>query len=128
MSQGLYRILLVLLVAATLLGGLWYVVDLRPRPGMQVLFPPTPTQTVNEEPTSTPAGISEPRQPQLVNINTATAQELETLPGIGPVLAQRIVEYRRVQGPFQRTDQLMAVEGIGPAIYTQIRNLVTVGD
>ena len=64
----------------------------------------------------------------LVNLNTATTDELETLPKIGTVLAQRIVDYRERHGPFQRVDQIMAVERVGPSVYEAIRHLVTVGD
>jgi competence protein ComEA len=63
----------------------------------------------------------------VIDLNSATAEELETLPEIGPVLAQRIVEYRQVNGPFARTDQLMAVSGIGPATYERVRLLVSAG-
>ena len=50
-----------------------------------------------------------------ISINTASAPELERLPGIGPVLAQRIVEYREQNGPYQRLEDLLEVEGIGPS-------------
>jgi competence protein ComEA len=62
----------------------------------------------------------------LVNVNTATATELEELPGIGEVLAQRIVDYRTANGPFTSVDQLIDVSGIGDAILESIRELVTV--
>ncbi|OQY30552.1 MAG: hypothetical protein B6I38_07255, partial [Anaerolineaceae bacterium 4572_5.1] len=52
-----------------------------------------------------------------VNINTATADELDTLPGIGPSTAQAIVDHRRQYGSFQRTDEIQDVSGIGPATY-----------
>ncbi|MFA4030101.1 MAG: hypothetical protein GDYSWBUE_001511 [Candidatus Fervidibacterota bacterium] len=48
-----------------------------------------------------------------IAINTATAEQLESLPGIGPALAQRIVEYRRQHGPFKSVDELLNVKGIG---------------
>lgn len=64
----------------------------------------------------------------LVDINSATANELVALPGVGPVLSERIVAYRDANGGFERADQLMAVAGIGPATYEAIRDLVTVGD
>lgn len=60
-----------------------------------------------------------------VNLNTATLDELDTLPGIGPLLAQRIIEYRK-QHPFQSVDELIEVKGIGPSKLEQIRHLVTV--
>lgn len=59
-------------------------------------------------------------------MNTATAAELETLPGIGEVLAQRIVDHRTENGPFTSVDQLVDVSGIGDAILESIRELVTV--
>ena len=62
----------------------------------------------------------------LVNINTASAPELETLPGIGEVIAQRIVDHRTANGPFASVDQLLDVSGIGDAILESIRELVTV--
>ncbi len=62
----------------------------------------------------------------LVNVNTATATELEELPGIGEVLAQRIVDYRTENGPFTSVDQLLDVSGIGDSILDSIRELVTV--
>ena len=51
----------------------------------------------------------------LVNINTATAEELETVTGIGPVLAQAILDYRAEHGDFQTLDELLEVRGIGSA-------------
>jgi competence protein ComEA len=61
-----------------------------------------------------------------VNINTATESELEALPGIGPVLAQRIIDYRTQHGPFPTIDALDGVSGIGPATMSDLRNVVTV--
>lgn len=60
----------------------------------------------------------------ILNINTATAAELDTLPGIGPVLAQRIVTYRGEYGTFQSVEALANVSGIGPALLEQIRPLI----
>jgi competence protein ComEA len=61
-----------------------------------------------------------------ININTAAAEELESLPGIGPSLAQRIVEYRQAHGPFARVEDLTQVSGIGPGILEKIRDLITI--
>ena len=61
-----------------------------------------------------------------VNLNTATVSDLDALPGIGPVLAQRIVSYRDQQGRFTSVEQLDDVPGIGPSIYDQLKTLVTV--
>lgn len=62
----------------------------------------------------------------LLNLNTATAAELETLPGIGAVLAQRIVDYRTEHGPFSAVEDIMKVSGIGDKKYEAIESLITV--
>ena len=61
-----------------------------------------------------------------VNLNTATLEQLQTLPGVGPVLAQRIVEYRDQHGGFRSVADLRHVSGIGDARYAELRDLVTV--
>jgi competence protein ComEA len=61
-----------------------------------------------------------------VDLNTATAEQLDALPGIGPVLAQRIIDYRTQQGRFTSVDQLDDVPGIGPALYARLSGSVTV--
>jgi competence protein ComEA len=61
-----------------------------------------------------------------VDLNTATVADLDALPGIGPVLAQRIVDHRDQQGRFASVEQLDDVPGIGPAIYAELAELVTV--
>ena len=61
-----------------------------------------------------------------VNVNTAGATELESLPGIGEVLAQRIIEYRTGHGPFSSVDELLSVSGIGEVTLEEIRDFVTV--
>lgn len=63
----------------------------------------------------------------LININTATADELQQLPHVGPALAQRIVAYREMYGPFKTPEDLMQVPGIGEAIFAAIKNYITVG-
>ena len=62
-----------------------------------------------------------------ININTATVEELDTLPGIGPTTAQAIVDYRTQNGPFQAIQDIMNVPGIGASSYDLIKNLITVG-
>ena len=60
-----------------------------------------------------------------ININSATAKDLETLPGIGPVYSQRIIEYREKNGGFKTVDDLMKVKGIGTAKMSELRDRVT---
>jgi competence protein ComEA len=62
----------------------------------------------------------------LLNLNTATAHQLDTLPGVGPVLAQRIIEFREKKGGFRRVEELLAIPGISEKRWKEIRNLVTV--
>ena len=61
-----------------------------------------------------------------VNINTASQSELDELPGIGPAIAQRIVEYRNENGNFKKIEDLQNVKGIGDAKFSEIKDLVTV--
>jgi competence protein ComEA len=62
-----------------------------------------------------------------IDINTATAEELDTLPGVGEVTAARIVEYRQQHGPFRTVEAIMDVPGIGEAKFDGMRELITVG-
>ncbi|PKM72526.1 MAG: hypothetical protein CVU91_09055 [Firmicutes bacterium HGW-Firmicutes-16] len=63
--------------------------------------------------------------PTIVNINTATAQELSALPEIGEKIAERIIAYREKYGPFKSTDEIMSVSGIGARTFEEIKNLIT---
>lgn len=75
--------------------------------------------------TLTPAGNAQ-KGSTPVNINTATAEELQTLPRIGPAMAQRIIAWREAHGGFRSVDELDAVPGIGPSMLENLRPLVTV--
>lgn len=68
------------------------------------------------------ARLSEP-----LDLNRATLDELIALPGIGPVLARRIIEYREAQGGFKSVEELLSVRGIGPKKLAQIKERVRVG-
>ena len=61
-----------------------------------------------------------------INLNTATLGELDTLPGIGPAIAQRIIDYRAQNGDFKTIDDLKKVRGIGDALFNQIKDLIAV--
>ena len=75
--------------------------------------------------TLTPAGSAQ-KGSAPVNINTATAEELQTLPRIGPAMAQRIIAWREAHGGFRSVDELDAVPGIGPSMLENLRPLVMV--
>ena len=70
----------------------------------------------------------EEQSPQKIDINRADPWLLETLPGIGEVLAQRIVDYRGENGLFKRIEDLLKVSGIGPATFEKIKDYITVSD
>ncbi len=63
----------------------------------------------------------------LININTATVEELDTLPGIGPSIAQAIIDYRAQHGPFKQIEDINAVKGIGDALFAKIKDKITLG-
>lgn len=73
-----------------------------------------------------PTGPAAPAVGGPVNLNTATLTDLDTLPGVGPVLAQRILDARDAQGGFKAVGDLRKVDGIGDARYEQLKDLVTV--
>jgi competence protein ComEA len=61
-----------------------------------------------------------------VNLNTASASQLEAVPGIGPKMAQRIVEYRQKNGAFKKVEELMNVKGIGEKSFLKLKAHITV--
>ena len=61
-----------------------------------------------------------------LNLNVATAAELERLPGVGPAMAARIVEYRQKNGPFKKIEDLMNVKGIGEKTFLNLKPMITV--
>jgi competence protein ComEA len=64
----------------------------------------------------------------VVNLNTATASQIATLPGIGEKAAQRIIEYREKNGGFKKIEELMNVKGIGEKSFLKLKPLITVSD
>lgn len=75
----------------------------------------------------TPAATVQASTSGPVNLNTASAVQLEALPGIGKATAERIVEYRQKSGGFKKTEDLMNVRGIGEKNFLKLKPLVTVG-
>jgi competence protein ComEA len=74
----------------------------------------------------TAPGIVHAAQEQRVDVNTATPDELASLPGIGPAKAKAIVEYRAKQR-FSTAEELMQVQGVGPKLFEQLKDRITVG-
>jgi len=102
--------------------------------GFQVWVPAV-KQAQTTSGTGDTAGVADPDldQPasqdsaQIVNINTANQEELETLSGIGPVTAQKIIDYRETNGLFVGIEDIQKVSGIGPVTFEKIKDLISVG-
>jgi len=77
---------------------------------------------------SSATGLSQGVASSLVNINTASQQELDTLAGIGPALAQRIIAYRTAKGPFTKIEDIQNVSGIGAVTFEKIKDMITIGN
>ena len=71
-------------------------------------------------PPSAAVSISSPQNEERININAASAEELQRLPGIGPALASRIVEHRRKHGPFKRPQDIVIVRGMSAKLYRRM--------
>ena len=118
------KLLTVLVILTALFAGvtLGLYLGRNPAGGSVTVSIPVQAQTAAPSQTQTL-----PTAPHPVNINTADAAELAQLPGIGEVLAQRIVDYRRVHGSFTSVEQLTDVSGIGEGKLEAILGLITIG-
>ena len=84
---------------------------------------PASAQTVARSAASATSAVP----PAMVNINTASANDLEALPGIGAKTAARIIEYRQKNGPFKKVEELMNVRGVGEKSFLKLKAQLTVG-
>lgn len=89
---------------------------------------PSRTASPTAAPGATPGDPSAMPDAGLININTAGVAELDQLPGVGPVIAQRIIDFREFYGPFTSIEQLAEVEGISDSMLERLRPLVTLGE
>ena len=125
---GILVLLCACLICLAFLGGLYLGRNLT-GPGILVSVSPTATQSAvpagtTNSPSATEASFS---SSTLININSATLSELQTLPGIGPVLAQRILDHREENGLFSSVADLTKVNGIGAKRLEAILDYITVG-
>jgi comEA protein len=100
-------------------------------PSVSVSPSPSPTLEVSAADSTAEVSAVEEQAAEdsgKISLNTATLEELETLPGIGPVLAQRILDYREANGGFQSVEEIINVSGIGDKTYAKIAALIEVGD
>ena len=138
--ESQHRKIIIILVIVILAGGVFWMLK-HFHPALFLGEPDLVVETETAPPLSTspspPASsvLSPPPQPSVkksapsdgsrININTATSQELQTLPRIGPTLAQRIIEYRQTSGGFSTVDDLTNVKGIGEKTLEKIRDRIT---
>jgi len=115
------QIVVALLVASLVIGGaisLWDHFSPEATEDFQVVRVADPPEAISEE--------GEPEKPaEKVHLNTATAQDLERLPRIGPKMAQKILQWRADHGPFRTLDDLAAIPGIGKKTIDEIRDMAT---
>jgi competence ComEA-like helix-hairpin-helix protein len=118
-GRKFWAIIIILLVAVIITGGIVAWQRYSPPHPIEISLPPEP-EPDNE--------VNPAELPQKIDINCAEAWLLEALPGIGESKAQAIIDYRQQNGEFQHIIEITEVDGIGPATYEEIKDLITVGD
>lgn len=119
-------LLVALLLALGAAHDLWLASRPLPAPGPGTPGAPAAETGPAPDTTGGPPGTGTGAPAPTLDLNRASARELDALPGVGPVLAARIVAYREHQGPFRRREELMAVRGIGPRLFARLAARVAV--
>lgn len=107
--------------------GLWIIIGLFALSLVYLFKPRSEKRASAPAPSSPPRSVTfpSPRKPR-ININAASVEQLASLPGIGSVMARRIVEYRKKHGPFQRPEDLLIIEGIGEKRFRALVDYISV--
>lgn len=92
----------------------------------QKLYIPRKDEEENKEYVTEKSGLENEEKDEKININKATQTELETLPGVGPSLAMKIIKYRKENGKFTNIEELKNVSGVGENKYEQIKELIKI--
>jgi competence protein ComEA len=93
--------------------------------GMQIVVPERLAENSSGNEVQSKAAVPAGSSSNLININTADAKELDRLPGVGPAMAQRIIEYRTTSGAFQAIEDLKKVHGMGGAKFEKLKDKVS---
>ena len=117
-KYGIFCLVLILCICLAFTAGLFLGRNLNPSK-IQIFDAPVPESSSDVPPSSSVSG-------GLLDLNTATASQLEVLPQIGPVLAQRIIDFRDANGPFTSVSDLLQVDGIGVSRLNILLQYVTV--
>ena len=115
------RLAIIITAVFLILTACWHLISSRPDAAVTVTAAKqTERQVPPENSAPQTAGT------RTVNLNTATAEELQTLTGIGPTLSQRIIDYRETHGPFARIEDITQVQGIAEKVFTENYDRMTV--
>jgi comEA protein len=125
-SKAIIFLLMVLLIGSGVTIYKKYHPDFAPElliednhPARKKVFEPVRSTAISEN-------VDFKKTDKKINLNTATLSELESLPGIGPELGKRILDYREKKGNFSTIDELVNIRGIGPKTFEKLKNLITV--